>query len=118
MFKQLIVGASLAFVALAAHADVIAPTLAFSSYNHMPDGTVGPQYAGDAAQGEISRIYNVFDLPTAVSGTAVASASFSIDVFYRYNSASNPLGLYSVTADPTTSTGWSTITGWAVSCMG
>jgi hypothetical protein len=55
----------------------------------------------------MSRLYETFDLPGYAAGTAVTSATFTISSDFRYNNASDPLGLYAVDSD-TPATSWAT----------
>lgn len=105
MFKALFAAATFALFTLSAQATVFTPTLGFSTYN-LVSYSIGPVYAGDAADGEISHLYDVFALPTAAAGTVVQSALLSVNITNRYNGASNPLGVYAVTADPTVAVNW------------
>ena len=88
-----------------AQATVIAPSKAYSAYTGSPQGA---NYAGDAAQGEMSRLYEMFVLPTYLANTAITSAIFTIEMTSTFNGASNPLGLYTVASDS-----WTTSTSWA-----
>lgn len=89
----------------AVHAVVITPTTQYTAYNY--GSTAAAQYAGDAGQGSVSRIYEMFVLPTFTKGTFIESAYFHIDVQSRWNSANNPLALYSVVSDT-----WAYTSAW------
>lgn len=97
----LLINATFCGVALAG---VIAPTATYSAYTGFPMPAI---FAGDAAQGEISRLYTKFQLPTFSANTAITSAFFEFDASYRYDNASNPLGLFTVSSDA-----WTTATSW------
>lgn len=87
-----------------AQATVIAPAVAYSAYNL---GTLPASYAGDAGQGQITRLYEKFVLPTFTANTAITSAFFEVHVTGTFNNASNPLGLFTVSNDA-----WTTATSW------
>lgn len=96
-----------------AHAAAFIPSSAVSVYTfNGNDSNTSPVFAGDSADsyGEVSRIYDKFLLPTYVVGTTVTSATIQFGATSRFNSASNPLGLFTVTDDIWNgfSTTWST----------
>lgn len=89
----------------AAQATVIAPTIAYSISNKF--GAYDPNYAGDAAQGELTRLYQQFYLPDFQQGSFVSSATYTIEQTLRYFTDA-PLGLFEVSNDSwTASTSWS-----------
>ena len=97
----LLINATFCGVALAG---VIAPTATYSAYT---GGPMPAYYAGDAAEGEMSRLYSKFQLPTFSANTAITSAFLNFDASSRYDNASNPLGLFTVSSDA-----WTTATSW------
>lgn len=106
MFKKMLVGLTVVAVASAAQATILSPSKAYATYDYS-GSTLSPVFAGDAAEGEMSRIYETFNLPGYAAGTAVTSATFTISTDFRYNDASNPLGLYAVNSD-TPASSWAT----------
>lgn len=92
--------------ASSAHATVITPTASYSAYTG--NWNLPANYAGDTGWGEISRVYERFDLPTVTAGMYVQSAIFHVDVTSRLYNAYQPLGLFQVGSDT-----WQPQSSWA-----
>lgn len=91
-----------AFVAAAlfganAIAQTIAPSQNVSIYTSQSNANTysnGP-FVGNAGDGEISRLYEQFVLPSYTAGTVVTSATLNLHYDGPYNGATGPLDFYS-----------------------